>query len=193
MVSDIRTAERILRAADQLFFSLGYSRVSMDELAALLGMSKKTIYKYYHSKEILLTAVIENLSQEICDGLDAIFHDQSIDFTQKLDAFFEFMGARMNKIQNPHITSLQHLAPTVWERLQELRKITIADKFSLLLQAGKDEGLIKQDIHPGLVQLMMWGVLEKVVMPEHISALPFTTLEILKMSTQILLEGILVE
>jgi AcrR family transcriptional regulator len=44
-VSDERRAEVIVDAAGRLFLAPGPGRVSMDELAGALGMSKKTIYR----------------------------------------------------------------------------------------------------------------------------------------------------
>ena len=37
----------------------GFSKVTLDEIATELGMSKKTLYKYFEDKEDLLRAGIE--------------------------------------------------------------------------------------------------------------------------------------
>ena len=50
----------ILRQARAHFFSHGYSQCTMDELAAELGMSKKTLYVHFSSKEALVRAVTDN-------------------------------------------------------------------------------------------------------------------------------------
>ena len=39
--------EKILKIALELFFKLGIKRVTMDDIAKELGMSKKTIYHFY--------------------------------------------------------------------------------------------------------------------------------------------------
>ena len=50
---------RILDAACQLFRRRGYSRVSMNEIAAATGVTKRTLYYHFRSKDLLLAAVLE--------------------------------------------------------------------------------------------------------------------------------------
>src|SRR5829696_9202746 len=49
--------ERILVKAHELFNRYGIRSVSMDDIAAQLGMSKKTLYQYYADKEELVSGV----------------------------------------------------------------------------------------------------------------------------------------
>lgn len=61
-VSSVSTgapAEAILDAASALFLAPGPGRVSMDDLARELGMSKKTIYRYFPDKHSLMVAVLD--------------------------------------------------------------------------------------------------------------------------------------
>ena len=61
--------QELLDAALQLFVERGFASTRMEEVAALAGASKGTLYLYYASKEDLLKAVIrERLSHEIEAG-----------------------------------------------------------------------------------------------------------------------------
>ena len=53
------TRARILAAAREHFFAHGFRRVTMDDLAQELGMSKKTLYAHFPSKTALLEAMRE--------------------------------------------------------------------------------------------------------------------------------------
>jgi AcrR family transcriptional regulator len=53
------TRQRILNAAYRLFRQKGFSRVSMDEIAAATRVTKRTIYYHFVSKDALLAAVLE--------------------------------------------------------------------------------------------------------------------------------------
>lgn len=53
------TRKRILDAAYVLFRRKGYTRVSMDEIAAATAVTKRTLYYHFESKDQLLTAVLE--------------------------------------------------------------------------------------------------------------------------------------
>jgi len=61
--------QELLDAALQLFVERGFAAARMEEVAALAGVSKGTLYLYYPSKEELLKAVIRHrLSNEIEAG-----------------------------------------------------------------------------------------------------------------------------
>ena len=53
------TRRRILDAAYRLFRRQGYSRVSMDEIAAETTVTKRTLYYHFKSKDQLLADVLE--------------------------------------------------------------------------------------------------------------------------------------
>jgi len=54
--------QRIVEAARTHFFSHGFRRVTMDDLAAELAISKKTLYAYFPSKTALLEDVLADNS-----------------------------------------------------------------------------------------------------------------------------------
>jgi TetR/AcrR family transcriptional regulator, cholesterol catabolism regulator len=66
---DTSTIERIKLKAHDLVMQYGIRSVSMDDIAAALGMSKKTIYQYFADKDELVEAVIAdkiNYNQDCC-------------------------------------------------------------------------------------------------------------------------------
>ncbi|WP_055077394.1 TetR/AcrR family transcriptional regulator [Pseudanabaena sp. 'Roaring Creek'] len=54
--------EKILQGAMQVFFRDGYAGTSMDRVAIEAGVSKQTIYSYFHDKEGLFKALIEQIT-----------------------------------------------------------------------------------------------------------------------------------
>jgi AcrR family transcriptional regulator len=58
-----RTRQRILDAAYVLFRRSGYTRVSMDQIAAATTVTKRTLYYHFTSKDALLAAVLEAQSR----------------------------------------------------------------------------------------------------------------------------------
>jgi AcrR family transcriptional regulator len=61
---DVRAYKRevILKAAIDVFYCNGYQTATVDDVAALLSMTKAAVYYYFESKEALLTAIIERCS-----------------------------------------------------------------------------------------------------------------------------------
>jgi AcrR family transcriptional regulator len=58
------TSEKISGKAYDLFMSYGIHGVTMNDIATVLGMSKKTIYKYYRDKGELIESVIHKETQK---------------------------------------------------------------------------------------------------------------------------------
>jgi AcrR family transcriptional regulator len=54
-----RTRQCIIDAAYKLFRQKGYTRVSMDEIAAAATVTKRTLYYHFDSKDALLASVLE--------------------------------------------------------------------------------------------------------------------------------------
>jgi AcrR family transcriptional regulator len=50
--------ERILSTADRLFYSQGIRAIGVDTVAAEIGISKRTLYNYYPSKDELVVAYL---------------------------------------------------------------------------------------------------------------------------------------
>lgn len=68
----METKELILKESLEMFLSLGFKSVTMDEIASKMGMSKKTLYTHYKNKNELVGATSQHMCNYICDGVDAI-------------------------------------------------------------------------------------------------------------------------
>ncbi|MEL6989529.1 MAG: TetR/AcrR family transcriptional regulator, partial [Bacteroidota bacterium] len=64
--------EQIIYTATELFLSQGFKSVTMDDIAAELAMSKKTLYQQYSNKETIVAVVVDKLFENICGIIDAI-------------------------------------------------------------------------------------------------------------------------
>src|SRR5215468_4764495 len=51
--------ERILETTDRLFYRQGIRAVGVDTVAAEVGISKRTLYNYFPSKDALIVAYLE--------------------------------------------------------------------------------------------------------------------------------------
>ena len=63
---------KILETSNELFLNLGFKSVTMDEIASKLGVSKKTIYKYFANKTELVAAVTDYMFSTVSCGIDDI-------------------------------------------------------------------------------------------------------------------------
>jgi AcrR family transcriptional regulator len=88
-------SNRILGQARADFLTHGYSAVTMDAIATELGISKKTLYQHFSSKDALIRDVILGLSREIRAEADALLRHRRLNFAEKLRGFAEGLAQRM--------------------------------------------------------------------------------------------------
>jgi AcrR family transcriptional regulator len=58
LIAEPERRKRLLDAAENVFLELGYGSSSMDDIARHAGMSKKTLYRLFETKQSLFAAVI---------------------------------------------------------------------------------------------------------------------------------------
>jgi len=64
--------DKIILKATELFLKLGFKSVTMDDIACEMCISKKTIYKFFCNKEILIAESTEMVHKTIHESIDTI-------------------------------------------------------------------------------------------------------------------------
>ena len=130
---------RILAGARRHFFSHGFRGVTMDDLAAELGMSKKTFYQHFPSKNALLEAVLEE-NFAVWMTLAAAVADCGKKFSVCLHFLLVSIQRQTQELQPAFVRDMQRSAPELFRRVQTRRGEIIQRHFSKLLTAGKKRG-----------------------------------------------------
>src|SRR2546425_5673551 len=81
------SAERILAAADKLFYRQGIRAVGVDAVAAEAGVSKRTLYNYYPTKDDLIAAYLTARFKHI-EPSDAPAREQILGYFDYLERVF---------------------------------------------------------------------------------------------------------
>jgi len=137
---------RIVRQAREHLFTHGYCQCTMDDLAAELGMSKKTLYAHFSSKDDILRAVLEQLGAEVRAEADALFANRSLTFAEKLRGFAEGMFERLSQLNPRTPRELQRYAPHLHQLLVEIRQRNIPYVFGRFIEEGKLAGKVRDDV-----------------------------------------------
>ncbi|MEO6304053.1 MAG: TetR/AcrR family transcriptional regulator [Bacteroidia bacterium] len=141
----METQEKILKAALALFFKYGIKRVTMDDIAKELGMSKKTIYQFYKEKDDLVNQLCENvlLVEEFQynkmneDAKDPIHEIMLISIKMK---------EMMQNINPIFFLDLQKFYPTAYKRFQKFKEECAYKNVLTNIKRGKDMGVYRADI-----------------------------------------------
>lgn len=173
---------------------LGFSKVTMDELAAELGMSKKTLYQHFPGKQALLQEVMNLTMREVSAGATAILDDTTLAFIEKLEKLMTFFGGVIpNLLSKPLLQDIQRKAPHVWRQVEEFRRRQINTKFANLVREGIEKGVFRSDVDHRFVVLIYFNAVQHIINPEVLSQMPFTAAEAFRAIIRTIFEGILTD
>jgi AcrR family transcriptional regulator len=190
MNNDAEVRNRILSKANEMFQSYGFSKVTMEEIAADLGISKKTLYKHFSNKEHLLKEIVNNAKCEIEVYVNKLIEDKETEFIAKLQNFMAFVVSHFSRLSNPIVQDLVKNQPEVWKEIQDFRKKNAHDCFSRLINQGVKNGIFRDDLDTEVVTMLYFSAVNSMLNLETLSKLPVTANEAYKILVRVLFEGI---
>ncbi len=185
------TKKNILEYAKEKFFKHGFKKVTMDELASGLQMSKKTIYAIFPTKQCLVESVVE--SQLV--GVMRIYKnilDAPSDLLEKLYKIWLLIGKNYIVIGKVYRNDLRPYHQELWKQLDEARE-TVFQNFISFLDEGKFLRLIRSDIHNDIILPSYLGALENVMHESKLSRSAYAADDAFYTISTVMFEGILTE
>ena len=138
--------ETILKKAGELFLKLGFKSVTMDDIANELGMSKKTIYKYFKNKVELVDKATEYthsfMYAEILKVYDLGYNAIEENYESN-KIFKDFMR---NSGDSP-LYQLKKYYPETYKKIIAQEFCLFSDCISSNVEKGIKEGLYRANIN----------------------------------------------
>ena len=144
--------DRIIEEAGKLFTQHGIKKISMDEIASNLGISKRTIYQNFIDKEDLLIHYIRHIEQmqrEYLKDLSKNEHTVVHVFLRTIEMHreFDFFNVRFSD-------DIDKYYPKAKKELQDQqsRGISFLKDF---LEEGMAQGVIRKDLNVEVVSFLL--------------------------------------
>lgn len=160
--------DKIIYKSAELFLTLGFKSVTMDDIANELGISKKTIYVHFKNKTKLVEAVTFSLFENICDGIDRICETSNNPIEELYDIKMFVMHHLKNEKTSPQY-QLKKYYPQIYEllRLKQFDKMHESVKDSLA--KGVSTALFRENIDIDFISRMyfngMTGIKDESIFP----------------------------
>jgi AcrR family transcriptional regulator len=153
----------ILDAATRSFYQHGYSRATVDDIAAEAGVTKRTVYRYVGSKERLLFAVCERF---VAIRLAVYPHPTATSPVEQLQSLITQYGAVVTSSPEEtrvFIENVKHLDPEGQAEINR-RKAAHLALLGNIIQTGSrsgefvnaDDGIVAQAILGTVLNLHQW-------------------------------------
>ena len=168
--------EQIINIAAELFLTLGFKSVTMDDIANEMGISKKTIYVHFANKTKLVEAVTFELFDRIREGIDGICNTAINPIEQLYDIKMFVMHHLKNEKSSPQY-QLKKYYPQIYELLKMKQFEKMHDCVKESLQKGIDTELFRSNIHVDFISRMyfngMMGIKDDTIFPQNIFTMDY--------------------
>ena len=182
---------RVVAVARRQFLTHGFRSVSMDDLAAELGMSKKTLYVSFPGKDALIEAVLKDKFREVEADLKQLAKGQAADVEVALHQFLGCLQRHTAEIQPAFVRDIGRKAPELFQVVEQKRRELIRRYFGGLFEDGKKAGMIRTDIPTHLIIEIVLGAVQAIMNPAKLMELGLTVEQGYSSVIRLVLEGAL--
>ena len=142
--------EKIINKSGELFLTLGFKSVTMDDIANALGISKKTIYQHFSNKTKLVEATTLNVFESICGGIDCICNASNNPIQELYDIKMFVMNYLKNEKTSPQF-QLKKYYPKIHQKTMEKEMVLFSECLKKNLEKGIQEGFYRNDLNIDLI------------------------------------------
>ena len=150
--------ERILKGTIQAFNEKGL-KFTMDDLARILGMSKKTIYVEFTDKNSLFLAMVDYLFDGIKESEEEIINNTDIDIVDKITTMLGVLPESYKDIDLRQLYMLKDKYPVIYKRVEERFENGWQQTIELLKEA-MEEGKVRK-VNVDIFKMMMEAAIEQ--------------------------------
>ena len=183
--------QRIVDAARVHFFSHGFRRVTMDDLAEELGISKKTLYAHFPGKIDLLDAVLADKFAGVEATLKEVTRAHRHDFPAALQELLAGTHRELDEIKPPFVRDMRQKAPEVFKLVERRRAALIQRYFGKFFVEGQRAGMVRKDVPAKLIIEILLAMVQSIMNPPKMEELGMMPKEGFTGILKIVLEGAL--
>jgi len=183
--------ERIIESALAIFAEKGFQEATISEISRAAGVSDATVYEYFKSKEELLFAIPEEITEI------------SIRETEKVLPYLRGAESKLRAIVQSYVTTYENnpeYANLIMLHLKTNRNFLKTRAFEVVRDAarmllacikeGIDSGTFRRDTDPYLVRSIILGTIEHLCTRKHLQGQPENMLSLVDPMVDLILSGI---
>jgi AcrR family transcriptional regulator len=145
--------EKILEVAIEQFSHYGVRIVTMEDIARLTGISKKTIYQEFKDKKELVKVAFSTVLEQDTVKLRSIL-DSGDGVIEHLVYTSKMVRERMSRLNPLVIMEIQRYFPDTWDVFEKYRTEVIEKDLINVLERGKELGYFRAEINSALLAKM---------------------------------------
>jgi AcrR family transcriptional regulator len=182
---------KIIEHTEEKFFRDGFYKTTMDEIASELRMSKKTIYKFFPSKDDLVKAIAKFFMNRMKSKIvPALQSDKNA--IEKLGDLINILTKASEKISAVRMEELKRHYPNIWNDIDNFRTEMMFGNITKVIDQGKKEGLFV-DYPTNIIMNVLVASVRSIVNPDFIMNNNYSIIEAARYAFKIVISGILTD
>ena len=162
--------ERIIMTSTEAFTSKGIKSITMDDIAAALGISKRTLYEVFADKETLLKESILKIQQDRDKYLQEVY-EHSSNVLEVILAVFQKSIEIFHKTNKRFFEDIKKY-PKVYAMMQD-RRDSDSEKTMFFFKSGVEQGIFRSDVNFAIVNLLVREQFDVLLNTDICSEYPF--------------------
>lgn len=162
--------ERIIATATEAFTSKGIKCITMDDIAAALGISKRTLYEVFADKESLLKECILKIQSDRDLYLERIFN-QSHNVLEVILAVFQKSIEVFHQTNKRFFEDMKKY-PKIYGMMKDRRE-SDSEKTMSFFKSGIEQGIFRADVNFAIVNLLVREQFNVLLNTEICNEYPF--------------------
>jgi AcrR family transcriptional regulator len=175
------------------FTSLGFTQVTMDDIARGVGMGKGTVYKLFPSKEALIMDTIDFFASRIDAAMREVMSDDTMTPVEKLKLFIQTIYEKLKLVNPAVLVTLERIMPEAYEKIEKTRQRIILSHIGALIEEGKEGGIFESQIDGDLVAHILIGSIRHLTEAQVISSLHYSVDQLFTSIISIIMKGCMTE
>jgi len=181
IMADTEIRDRIKQTAHDLIMQYGIRSVSMDDIAAKLGISKKTIYQYFADKDALVEEVIND---RICFNQDCCSKDKLVakDAVHEVFLAIQMMQDMFENMNPGIIHDMEKFHPSAYQKFQQYKYSFLYSTLKENIERGIREELFRNDFQ---IDVIVKARLECLMLSFNQQVFPKSKFKLVDIETQL--------
>ncbi|SFB54108.1 TetR/AcrR family transcriptional regulator [Algoriphagus aquimarinus] len=184
--------EKILGIASDQFSQYGVRAITMEDIARLAGISKKTIYQEFIDKKQLVKEAFSMALKEDQDTLDKILEGED-GVIEHLVHTSKMVRERLSTLNPMVLLEIQKYFPEVWEMFNQFKEEIIVTDIVNVLEKGKTLGYFRPEINAKILANMRIDQISAAMNPSNYDRRDFSLLTLHMEMLDHFLHGIFTE
>lgn len=148
----VELRNRIITTATEAFTTKGIKCITMDDIAAALGISKRTLYEVFSDKESLLKECILTMQDDREQYLQGIY-DQAHNVMEVILAVFQKSIEVFHKTNKRFFEDIKKY-PKVYDMMKK-RSESDSENTMSFFRLGVEQGIFRSDVNFAIVNLLV--------------------------------------